>query len=194
MAFDRFASYGMESAPPTIPAATRALSKARGFARNIGKGTPQGAPVQQAGIGAGIVSLVGKGVSMITSNPAIAAGLGTAAIGLLTGGDGLSFDIGAPGPGIFDLGVPGPGVFSSGIPGLRQGEVPVKRWTNGTWVFYTLSTGRIATQKANGIWKIWRPQKHIVIPRNPRVGTLVRGHKRTSKLLKKLKKQALSKI
>ena len=194
MAYDRFASYGMETQAPTISAATRALSRVRGAARNIGKGAPAGGQVQQAGIGAGVVSLLQKGVSLISANPAIAAGLGTAAFGLLTGGDGLSFDIGAPGPGIFDIGVPGPGVFSSGIPGLKQGEVPVRRWTNGTWVFYTLSTGRIATQKANGIWKIWRPQKHIVIPRNPRVGTLVRGHKRTSKLLKKLKKQALSKI
>jgi len=66
----------------------------------------------------------------------------------------------------------------------------VKTWSTGTATFHMLADGRIACQKKNGVWKIWRPAKHIVVPRNPRIGTLIRADKRINKLMTGLARRA----
>lgn len=60
-------------------------------------------------------------------------------------------------------------------------------WDTKTAHFYRLTDGRIAVQRRNGLWKIYRPAKHIVISHNPRVGTLMRADARLNKLVKGLK-------
>jgi len=77
-----------------------------------------------------------------------------------------------------------PGVGSP----LPPRNIVVKTWTTGTANFARLLDGRIAVQKKDGTIKTYRPQKHIVIPRNPRVGTLIRADKRLKRLVKGLKK------
>jgi len=86
----------------------------------------------------------------------------------------------------------GAGQSISTLPGLG-GTLPprdtvVKVWNTGTAQFARLADGRIAVQKKDGTIKVYRPQKHIVIPRNPRVGTLIRADKRLKRLVKGLKK------
>jgi len=71
---------------------------------------------------------------------------------------------------------------------LPPGNVVVKTWNTGTAQFARLLDGRIAVQRKDGTIKTYRPQKHIVIPRNPRVGTLIRADKRMKRLVKGLKK------
>jgi len=71
---------------------------------------------------------------------------------------------------------------------LPSKDTVVKVWTTGTANFARLLDGRIAVQKKDGTIKTYRPQKHIVIPRNPRVGTLIRADKRLERLTKGLRK------
>jgi len=111
-----------------------------------------------------------------------AAGAGTAVASLTD----IDVDFGTAGPGLFDVGVPGPGITTSGIPGTYQSEVPVKKWYTGTATFYLMNTGRIAVQKKNGVWKVYRPARHIVLSRNPRVGNLMKAERRFVSLTKGL--------
>ena len=71
---------------------------------------------------------------------------------------------------------------------LPSKDTVVKVWTTGTANFARLLDGRIAVQRKDGTIKTYRPQKHIVIPRNPRVGTLIRADKRLERLTKGLRK------
>jgi len=71
---------------------------------------------------------------------------------------------------------------------LPPGATVVKTWNTGTAQFARLADGRMAVQRKDGTIKTWRPQKHIVIPRNPRVGTLIRADKRLDRLVKGLRK------
>ena len=71
---------------------------------------------------------------------------------------------------------------------LPPGTTIVKTWHTGTAQFARLADGRMAVQRKDGTIKVWRPQKHIVIPRNPRVGTLIRADKRLDRLTKGLRK------
>jgi len=86
----------------------------------------------------------------------------------------------------------GTGRSMSRLPGvggsLPPGTTVVKVWNTGTAQFARLLDGRIAVQKKDGTIKVYRPQKHIVIPRNPRVGTLIRADKRLERLTKGLRK------
>lgn len=75
--------------------------------------------------------------------------------------------------------------LGEGVPGMPAGSV-AKSWHTGTARFYMLTDGRIAVQRKNGTWKVYRPQKHIVIPRNPRIGTLIKADKRVDRLMKGL--------
>lgn len=98
-----------------------------------------------------------------------------------------------PGGGDSSMGSPrGAGQSLATLPGvggtLPPGETVVKVWDTGTAKFARLADGRIAVQKKDGTIKTYRPQKHIVIPRNPRVGTLIRADKRLKRLVKGLKK------
>lgn len=87
---------------------------------------------------------------------------------------------------------PGTGRAMARLPGvgghLPPGTTVVKTWSTGTAEFARLLDGRIAVQKKDGTIKVYRPQKHIVIPRNPRVGTLIRADKRLERLVKGLRK------
>ena len=71
---------------------------------------------------------------------------------------------------------------------LPAGTTIVKTWNTGTAQFARLADGRIAVQRKDGTIKVYRPQKHIVIPRNPRIGTLIRADKRLDRLVKGLRK------
>ena len=71
---------------------------------------------------------------------------------------------------------------------LPPGTTIVKTWNTGTAQFARLADGRIAVQRKDGTIKVYRPQKHIVIPRNPRVGTLIRADKRLNRLVVGLRK------
>ena len=71
---------------------------------------------------------------------------------------------------------------------LPPGTTIVKTWHTGTAAFARLADGRMAVQRKDGTIKVWRPQKHIVIPRNPRVGTLIRADKRLQRLTTGLRK------
>ena len=87
---------------------------------------------------------------------------------------------------------PGTGKSMAQLPGvgghLPAGTTIVKTWNTGTAQFARLADGRIAVQKKDGTIKVYRPQKHIVIPRNPRIGTLIRADKRLDRLVKGLRK------
>jgi len=63
-------------------------------------------------------------------------------------------------------------------------------WNTGTATFYRLIDGRIAVQKKNGVWKVYWPARHIVVPRNPRVGTLLKADRRIDRMMKGIHKRA----
>ena len=71
---------------------------------------------------------------------------------------------------------------------LPPGTTIVKTWNTGTAQFARLADGRMAVQRKDGTIKVYRPQKHIVIPRNPRVGTLIGADKRLNRLVVGLRK------
>jgi hypothetical protein len=54
--------------------------------------------------------------------------------------------------------------------------------------FYKLSDGRLATLKKTGVWKVWRPKKHVVISSNPRVSSIKKLDKIHAKVGKMLSK------
>ena len=86
------------------------------------------------------------------------------------------------------LGAMMPGIqtgLGEGVPGLPAGAI-AKSWHTGTARFYMLTDGRIAVQRKNGTWKVYRPAKHIVVPRNPRIGTLIKADKRIDTMMKGL--------
>lgn len=79
------------------------------------------------------------------------------------------------------------------VPQVPQvgGPTVVKTWGNGRGgsgptTGLLLSDGRIAALRANGTVKVYRPQKHIVVSRNPRLGTLARAASRLDKLTRAL--------
>lgn len=116
----------------------------------------------------------------------LAAGLGAAELGT------SDVDIlGTPAWEMFQRGGAG-SLMGPGLP-VMDGRIPgdwiAYSWDTGTATFYRLIDGRIAVQRRNGIWKVYRPQKHIVVPRNPRIGTLIRADKRVGRMLNSLKKR-----
>ncbi len=74
---------------------------------------------------------------------------------------------------------------------LEMAEITVvKSWTTfpGGPIFTMFSNGKIAVRKKNGVLKVYRPKKHIVISSNPRVGTLLRADARLDSLTSRLRK------
>lgn len=69
-----------------------------------------------------------------------------------------------------------------------MGGRAVKSWSTGTATFVMTEDGRVGTERKNGVIRIWRPQRHIVVSRNPRVGTLMRADRRLSRLTRRLRK------
>lgn len=82
-----------------------------------------------------------------------------------------------------------PGMTPWGM-GMPPPEIVAYTWNTGTAIFYRLIDGRIAVQRKNGVWKVYRAQKHIVVPRNPRIATLIRADKRTDRLMNTLARRA----
>tara|TARA_Y100000310_G_C20459142_1_gene704472 strand:- start:31 stop:483 length:453 start_codon:yes stop_codon:yes gene_type:complete len=86
---------------------------------------------------------------------------------------------------------PGASVFTmqrgAAVP---MGAFVTKVWTNP----YTglkgakLSDGRMVAQRKDGSLKVYRPEKPIVVTRNPRLRSFVRAEERLHKLGKRMKK------
>lgn len=115
-----------------------------------------------------------------------------AALGIGGTAAGLTADVLSPGMGLIQSGQQQVGGVPLGGPGLAEppAEMVAKEWSTGTAQFYQLIDGRIMVfSKKKNRWKIYRPAKHIVVPRNPRVGTLLRADKRTDRLMAKIGKR-----
>jgi len=65
-------------------------------------------------------------------------------------------------------------------------DLIVSGWTTGTANFYRLMTGEIAVQKKNGVWKVYRPYRPVVVPRKwdakamSRVATALKRQRKTA--------------
>lgn len=149
-----------------------------------GYGVPAGREpaVLEAGVGALIPSVLKVVPKVVTKVAPYVAGA-AAALGITE----------ATGGGITPSVTPGPGGVPLVGPGLAEppAEYVVKEWNTGTAQFYMLADGRIMVySKKKRRWKIYRPAKHIVVPRNPRIGTLLRADKRTDNLIQRLARRA----
>ncbi len=56
-------------------------------------------------------------------------------------------------------------------------------------VFAQLLDGRIAVRRLNGSIKTYRPAKHIVLSRNPRLGAVVAADRKIETIMKRVKKR-----
>ncbi len=149
--------------------------------------------------------------------PALLAGLGGAALGgILGGGNGgggdeegeVGMPVGGPtgvqfpwetpagegfiAPWTQQVGLPSglTGQVGAAYPGAFGGIGVAYSWSTGTAVFFRLMDGRIAVQRKNGVWKIYRPKKHIVLSTNPRLSQLRkfdRAYSRLNKMVSKFK-------
>lgn len=148
-------------------------------------GIPEEMPVSQAGVGL-IPAIGGALAPAIAALPAVVTG-GVAAAGLGA--------LGAWAGGLFDGGasvIPGTNIPLGG-PFLPEPPAAMiaKEWNTGTAQFYQLIDGRIAVySKKKGTWKAYRPAKHIVVSRNPRMGTLLKASRRIDKLWTGINKKA----
>jgi len=77
-----------------------------------------------------------------------------------------------------------------GMGTMPAGNAIVNSWTANGVPFVQAANGQIAVQRKNGTVKVYRPAKMIVVSRNPRIGTLLRAHKRIDKLMKGIQKRA----
>ncbi len=141
-------------------------------------GAPLAAGVEPAG-GFALLpsSILGGAGQLLTKLPTILAALGIGSgviagiMALVGGGNG-----GAVIPGT-DIALGGPGLAEPSAANV------VKEWSTGTAQFYQLTDGRIAVySKKKKRWTAYRPARHIVISRNPRMGTLLRASKRIDRL------------
>ena len=176
------------------PAATMLAPTTKTVA-NIAKGTPLGTIATVAGVGLLALPLARRAIPALGGaagrlarrlGPRGVAGVGGAlAGGAVVGGGAL-----LAGRGGGEMGQPGGflgGIFDVQPPqALAPGVSVAYSWNTGTATFYRLTDGRIAVRRKNGIWKVWRPQKHIVVSRNPRTGTLIKADKRIDKLMRGL--------
>ena len=143
-------------------------------------------PVAQAGVPA-VIPAVGAAIGPFlgAAGPVVTGALG--AVGLAAAGAwaGGLFD---GGPGV----IPGTNIPLGG-PFLPEppAAMVAKEWNTGTAQFYQLIDGRIAVySKKKGTWKAYRPAKHIVVSRNPRMGTLLKASRRIDKLWGGINKKA----
>jgi len=117
--------------------------------------------------------------------PAVAGGLATAAGGLagiyaLLQGLGVQFPWEtATGQGFIApwtemIETPGGWAALEGRQAITPpggGDPVVSSWNTNPedprygWTFYRLASGKMATMTKQGMWKTWRPKKHIVLPR-----------------------------
>ena len=93
------------------------------------------------------------------------------------------------------LGVGIGGVFPQGggvggFNGKPPSSIVAYTWDTGTAKFYRLIDGKIAVQRKNGVWKIYRPSRHLVISRNPSVNSLLKADKKIDRMMKALARRA----
>lgn len=144
-----------------------------------------------------LASIIQKGIGLYSTASKITGGKGMGSEGgfdlfeaiasLLPGTQGFLGEV--PGE-TFSLGgalanlIPGyQTALGEGVPGMTAGMI-AKQWNTGTARFYLLKDGRIAVRKKSGVWRVYRPQKHIVVPRNPRIGTLLAADRRVDRLMR----------
>jgi len=169
--------------------------------RVTGRVIPAPRPLPIAGrIGLGLTALGGavaggagfEGALQLIERAASSVGSGTTALArteptALMGGTMPD----EPGSGqslnAFRQGHGGGGFGMGAMPG---GDAIVNSWTANGVPFVQAADGRIAVQRKNGTVKVYRPPKMIVVSRNPRIGTLLRAHKRIDKLMKGIQKRA----
>jgi len=150
---------------------------------------PEGIEVREAILPGAAALIPAAGTALAgwaAALPAVATGaigaaglgaLGAWGLGWLGGGDGV-----IPGTNI-----PLGGPFLAEPPA----EMIAKEWNTGTAQFYQLIDGRIAVySKKKKTWKAYRPAKHIVVSKNPRMGTLLRASSRIDKLWSGISKKA----
>ena len=151
-----------------------------------------GGAATTAAQGAGWLSRISTAIKAITP---IAAGVG---IGTAIDGNGGGNVALAPGQDPATVVYQEPTsrqVRKGGV--IIGNDVIVSEWNtdptwphkNG-WTFYRLANGRIGTYTRWGVWKTWKPQKHIVVPRNPRIGTLLAADRRIDRLMRGLAKRS----
>jgi len=78
------------------------------------------------------------------------------------------------------------GVTALMMAGGPPPEIVAYTWVANSTTFYRLINGQIAVQKRNGVWRVYRPHKNIVVSANPRVDTLLRADKKLTKLVRGL--------
>jgi len=189
---------------------TAASSLRRTSLRN--QGIIEGGGAQQAGVGlVGItaLALLAKPLTQLLARGGAGAlrglgilGSGTgAAVSRIPGGAGVGGAlsrnpittglgvVGAGGVGLGALALSGGG-GGGDLSVIGGGQNVAYSWNTGTATFYRLIDGRIAVQKRNGVWKVYWPARHIVVPRNPRIGTLLRADRRIDRMMKGIHKRA----
>lgn len=160
----------------TQKAILQATTQMPGYSESLGVIPP---PQIGAAPVAGLITGAVAAKAATSVLPRLLAALGIGGIGLDAVTEGGLIDL----PGGGDV-LPGPGVFrvpwaNGGPP--DQTDPVAYTWNTGTAKFYRLQSGKIAVQRKNGLWKVYRPKKHIVISTNPRmsaISKLERTHKR----------------
>lgn len=109
-----------------------------------------------------------------------------AATGGIVIGTELALDL----AGIDDTGIIPNFGFPDGSPAQLPNAVIVGQWTANGVRFYRLSDGKIAVQRKNGTWKVWRPKKPIVLYAGgaSNLKTFLRADSALDKQAKRLKK------
>lgn len=89
---------------------------------------------------------------------------GWAQAALTTGGIIVGSELATDLVGLDDAGIiPGFGLPDGGGFPTLPGTIIIGSWNANGVRFYRLSDGKLAVQKKNGSWKVWRPKKPIVL-------------------------------
>jgi len=67
-------------------------------------------------------------------------------------------------------------------------DIVAYTWNTGTAIFYRLIDGKIAVRKKNGVWKIYRPPKMLVISNKPRLPDFNRAVTKLGRMSDRLEK------
>lgn len=185
--------------PPPVPAIDEGLN-----VEDIGLGLGAGAfPLGIAAAGlaapAALVPAAAAGALVPTiaaALPAVAAGAAGLAAGglgaLALGGISAMFDGVDAGANMGLFGVDWGDIFGLGQGDIAEltGQRVVQSWNTGTAKFYRTQDGKIHTFTKTGVLKSWRPARHIVVSKNPRMGTLLKASRRIDRLWKGINKKA----
>jgi len=67
-----------------------------------------------------------------------------------------------------------------------RGYMVASFWTTGTAMFFQTTDRKIIATRGDGTMKVYTPQRHLVLSRNPRVRSLARAKSRLDRLMKVL--------